>query len=153
MSGLALFNMDWQEFSVILTKVMVAFGLALPLGWERECSERSAGLRTFPLVAMAACAYAIVGVNFLSSTDAESRVIQALITGMGFIGGGAIIKVQDQASVSGTATAAGLWIAGAIGLSVALNMLELAIMLSVITCIAFYSLHRLALGRDKKSNT
>jgi putative Mg2+ transporter-C (MgtC) family protein len=75
----------------------------------------------------------MAGIQFLSSTDAESRIFQALITGMGFIGGGAILKVQDKGMVSGTATAASLWVTGAIGMCVATNFLELAIILSLLT--------------------
>lgn len=136
---LSLFDIEWQTLVVTLLHLLIAFLLGVPLGWEREHSERSAGIRTFPLVAMASCAYAMAGINFLSSTDAESRVIQALITGMGFIGGGAILKIHN--SVSGTATAAGLWITGAIGMAVALHMLELAIILSAITYLTLRSLH------------
>ena len=146
---LTLFDIDWQTFVTMIAHLLVAFLLGVPLGWERERSERSAGLRTFPLVAIASCAYAMAGINFLSSTDAESRVIQALITGMGFIGGGAILKVQS--SVSGTATAAGLWITGAIGMTVALHTLELAVVLSAITFLTFRSLHS-ALQINKKND-
>lgn len=60
----------------------VAYVLALPIGWDREKNARSAGLRTFPLVSMASCAYMITGIQVLDSTDAEARVMYGLITGM-----------------------------------------------------------------------
>jgi putative Mg2+ transporter-C (MgtC) family protein len=63
--------------------------------------------------------------------EAMARIVEGLITGMGFIGGGAILRLKD--SVKGTATAASLWITGAIGASVGLGSLDVAIMLSVIT--------------------
>jgi putative Mg2+ transporter-C (MgtC) family protein len=72
----------------------------------------------------------LVGLQVLTSTDAESRVIYGIIAGMGFIGGGAILK--SEGSVSGTATAASLWNTGAIGIAVAFHRYEIAIVLSLI---------------------
>ena len=91
---------------------------------------RSAGLRTFPLVSMASCGYMSLGIEVLDTTDAESRVIYGIITGIGFIGGGAILK--HGANVRGTATAASIWNTGAIGIAVAFNRLEVAIALSLL---------------------
>jgi putative Mg2+ transporter-C (MgtC) family protein len=117
----------WRHFR----QMLLAYVLALPIAWDREVSERTAGLRSFPLVAIAACAYMLTGYEVLSSTDAEARVIEGLITGMGFIGGGAILK--HGGSVRGTATAASLWATGAIGLAVASQRLEIAIVISAVT--------------------
>jgi putative Mg2+ transporter-C (MgtC) family protein len=71
----------------------LAYVLALPIGWGRERNERSAGLRTFPLVAVASCGFvqATEGITG-NSPEAQARIIEGLITGIGFIGGGAIIK-------------------------------------------------------------
>jgi len=60
-----------------------------------------------------------------------ARIIEGLITGMGFIGGGAILRLKD--SVKGTATAASLWVTGAIGISVGLGTYDVALMLAVVT--------------------
>ncbi len=64
----------------------------------------------------------------------KARVIQGLITGMGFIGGGAILK-REEGIVQGTATAASLWATGAIGLSVGIQPLEVAIAISLLTLV------------------
>jgi putative Mg2+ transporter-C (MgtC) family protein len=130
-----LLEFDWQFALDNLLRIGVAYLLALPIGWDREFNERTAGLRTFPLVSVAACGYTIAGMHFLDSTDAESRVLQGLITGMGFIGGGAILK--ESGNVTGTATAAGLWSAGAIGMASAMGMLELATVLAFATLLTF----------------
>jgi putative Mg2+ transporter-C (MgtC) family protein len=124
-------QIDWALVARHCVTMAVAYVLALPIAWDRERSERSAGLRTFPIVAIAACGFTLTGIEVLGSTEAESRVIQGLITGMGFIGGGAILK--HEAVVHGTATAASLWATGAIGLSVALGRLEIALVLSAVT--------------------
>ncbi|KUM52533.1 MgtC/SapB family protein [Rheinheimera sp. EpRS3] len=126
---------EWSVVILHIRDLVFAFVLALPIGWDREKNERTAGLRTFPLVAVAACGYMLVGLEVLSSTDAESRVMEGIITGIGFIGGGAILKnvIEGESFVSGTATAASLWLTGAIGVSVATGRLEIALILSALT--------------------
>jgi len=123
-------ELDWNQVVTHLYQLGIAFVLALPVAWNREQRARGAGLRTFPLVSIAACGYMLVGMKVYSGSDAEARVMYGIITGMGFIGGGAILK--DGASVSGTATAASLWNTGAIGISVAYSRYEIALVLSLI---------------------
>jgi putative Mg2+ transporter-C (MgtC) family protein len=115
-----------------LVALATAYILALPLGWNREREERSAGLRTFPLVAVATCGF-IEASEAMVAGDAEAlaRIVEGLITGMGFIGGGAILRRDD--SVKGTATAASLWVTGAIGVAVGLQAYAVAVMLSAMT--------------------
>ncbi|MFQ3248338.1 MAG: putative Mg2+ transporter-C (MgtC) family protein [Glaciecola sp.] len=113
----------------------VAFVLALPIALNREAKQSGAGLRTFPLVCIASCAFMLVGMSVFPEPDAEARVMYGIITGMGFIGGGAVFKSED--GVSGTATAAGIWNTGAIGVSVAYSRYEIAIVLSVIGFLIF----------------
>jgi putative Mg2+ transporter-C (MgtC) family protein len=128
-------EIDWTIAAFHIRDMLIAFILAVPIGWDREKHERSAGLRTFPLVAVAACGYMLVGQEILDSAEAVSRVMEGIITGIGFIGGGAILKnvVKGESYVRGTATAASLWLTGAMGLSVAAGRLEIALVLSVLT--------------------
>lgn len=119
-----------------------SFLLALPVGWEREQTGRSAGLRTFPLVAIASCAYVLVSTYaFNDDTQAQSRVLEGLVTGIGFVGGGAILKSTDR--VKGTATAASVWTTGAIGAAVAHGRLDIAVLLSGVTFATLRWLHLL----------
>lgn len=129
---MTLFGIElaWGEIVSNLVHLGVAYLLALPIALDREKSARSAGLRTFPIVAVAACGYMLVGISVLDSTEAESRVLQGLITGIGFIGGGAILK--SGGSVRGTATAASIWNTGLIGAAVAFHRYEVALLLGVI---------------------
>lgn len=120
---------DWQEVWPNLIQLAIAYALALPVAWDRERADRSAGLRTFPLVAIAACGYTLVGIGVLDSTESESRILQGLITGIGFIGGGAILKTKN--TVTGTATAASLWITGLIGIAVAFHRYEIAALMAL----------------------
>ncbi|MAC34858.1 MAG: magnesium transporter MgtC [Haliea sp.] len=118
-----------------LRQIGIAFILSLPVAINREYRDQAAGLRTFPLVAIACCAFMLVGMDVYEGSDAEARVMYGIITGMGFIGGGSIVKRSGQAD--GTATAAGLWLTGALGISVAYNRYEVAIVLSLIGFLIF----------------
>jgi putative Mg2+ transporter-C (MgtC) family protein len=113
-----------------LLKVAIAYVLALPTGWERFKHDRSAGLRTFPLVSLASCAYMLAASQTTLDVAAQSRILVGVMTGIGFIGGGSILKEAN--SVHGTATAASLWNMGAIGVSVSYGNYGLALLLCVI---------------------
>lgn len=128
---LSIIDMHWPTVMSHLILLGVAYLLALPVGWNRERYSRSAGLRTYPLVAVATCGFMLVGIEVLSSDEAAGRAMQGVVTGMGFIGGGAILK--GNGSVTGMATAASLWSTGALGLAVAWQRFEIALVLSLIT--------------------
>jgi putative Mg2+ transporter-C (MgtC) family protein len=142
-------DVPFVEFSVLvksLASIAFAFVLALPLGWEREQSERSAGLRTFPLVAMASCGYILIASGVLGNhPEGQARVIEGLMTGVGFIGGGAILK--SEGTVRGTATAASIWNTGAIGAAVAFDRYEIAVLLSAVN---YVTLRWLARFKDSR---
>src|SRR5262245_589653 len=92
-------------------KVLIAYALGLPTGWERFKHDRSAGLRTFPLFALASCAYMLAAEQGALGADTKARILVGVMTGIGFIGGGSILK--EATTVHGTATAASLWNMGA----------------------------------------
>lgn len=130
-----LFDISLQAIWQHLYQLGIAFVLALPIAINREHRSEGAGLRTFPLVTIASCAFMLVGMSVYEGSDAEARVMYGIITGMGFIGGGSIIKTDSGAS--GTATAAGIWLTGAIGLSVAYQRYEIGIVLSLVGFLIF----------------
>ncbi|MGP5435344.1 MgtC/SapB family protein [Psychrobacter alimentarius] len=124
------FDIDFGLLGYHFFQLSVAFILSLPIALNREMKDNGAGLRTFPLVTIASCAFMLVGMDIYDSTG-EARIMYAVITGMGFIGGGAIFK--NEKGSKGTATAASLWNTGAIGISVAYGRYEIAIILSVVS--------------------
>lgn len=141
-------SIDGWRIGVNLFSVACAYVLAMPIAWEREQNARSAGLRTFPLVAVASCGYILLATSvFGGDPESSSRVLQGLMTGIGFIGGGAILKYGT--SVQGTATAASVWNTGAIGAAVAFHRYEIAIVLSVIN---FLTLRLLAEIKEQNSS-
>ena len=120
------------------------------VAWDREQNARSAGLRTFPLVAVASCGYILLARSVFghdADANAEARIVQGLMTGIGFIGGGAILK--HGVSVRGTATAASVWNTGAIGACAAYGRYEIAVILSLINFLTFRFLTELKNSSDE----
>lgn len=116
-----------------LASLLLAFLITLPIGWEREKDTHSIGMRTFPLVSLASCGYMLIGQSVVGDDpEALAKILYGLMTGIGFIGGGAILKLKEEASVHGTATAASIWNTGAIGAAVAFQRYEIAIALAVV---------------------
>jgi putative Mg2+ transporter-C (MgtC) family protein len=125
------FSFDLRQTAVDFLRVAIAFILAIPIGWERHKSKRNLGLRTFPIVAMAACGFMLIAKNVPgANAETQARLIQGLLGGIGFIGGGAILK--EGTNVQGLATAASIWGTGAIGAAVAFEREEIALVLSLI---------------------
>lgn len=114
-----------------VAKLALAFLLAMPIALDREQETRIMGLRTFPLVALASCGFVLIGATFISpgDSDAQARLLQGIIAGIGFIGGGAILKQDDR--VLGTASAASIWTTGAIGVACAYARYDIAVLLSL----------------------
>lgn len=130
-------SFDAHVLLLCLARIAVAWALVLPTGWYSEKQGNSVGIRTFPLVAMASCGFLLI----LDNVNGDgSRVLQGLITGIGFVGGGAIVR--DGINVRGTATAAAIWAAGAIGAAVALGRIEIAVVLAIMDVFTMVGLVR-----------
>jgi putative Mg2+ transporter-C (MgtC) family protein len=134
---MALMDLGTSHFMETAVKMGLAYLLALPSGWQGEQEGHSLGIRTFPIVALASCAYMLIAVQG-SGGSGDLRALQGLMTGIGFVGGGAILK--EGTSVHGTATAASIWSTGAVGASVAYGRLDIAILLAVLN---FFTLRAL----------
>jgi putative Mg2+ transporter-C (MgtC) family protein len=124
----------------MLARLGAAFLFALPHAWERKTGTHGhIGIRTIPLVSLGACGYMLLAERLVEEPEARTRIIQGLLGGIGFIGGGAIFKHSDD--VTGIATAATIWNMGAIGAATGYGDYWLGLLL----CIA--SILVLALGR------
>jgi putative Mg2+ transporter-C (MgtC) family protein len=135
-------NVRQLAFLPHIRDLTIAYALAFLIGWNREQEDRSAGMRTFPLVAIAACGF-VQAVEGLLRNEPQgmARVVEGVITGIGFIGGGAILKGGGE--VQGTATAASLWATGAIGIAVGLANYDVALVICLFTVLTLYVLGRL----------
>jgi putative Mg2+ transporter-C (MgtC) family protein len=120
---------NWSDSLDHLVHLLIAFVLALPIGWHRAREEQSAGLRTFPLVAMASCGFVQTALSVLGpGLPNQANIMQGIITGVGFIGAGAIIK--EGAAVTGHATAASIWTVGIIGAAVGYGYYDIGLILA-----------------------
>ena len=115
--------------------MLFAIVLGAVVGIQREHSHKPAGLRTHMLVSLGAALFVIAVVESGMDNDGVSLVLQGLVTGIGFLGGGAILKLQQQREVEGLTTAAGIWLMAAVGVAVGLGRLGLATVGTILTWI------------------
>ena len=106
---------DWaaaSPFAHTLLALAIAFVLGTAIGFERQWRQRTAGLRTNVLVAVGAAAFADLGLRLLGA-DGATRIISYVVSGIGFLGAGVILK--DGTNIRGLNTAATLWCSAAVG--------------------------------------
>ena len=118
---------DAATLTVIVVRVLVAAVLGGIIGWEREQKGRAAGLKTHILVAVGSALFVLA--PYLAGIDGgdNTRVMQGIVSGIGFLGAGAILKLDREERVHGLTTAAGIWAAAAIGMTVGMGMHLLAL--------------------------
>lgn len=132
-------NIDWNTFVPIFVSVVLG-GL---VGLEREIHRKAAGLRTNIMICMGAALFTVVAGNS-ADENASSRVIQGVITGVGFIGAGTIIR--DRFSVHGITTAATIWLITGVGIACGHRMYEIAFGVTILALLVLGGLNPL----DKK---
>jgi putative Mg2+ transporter-C (MgtC) family protein len=130
-----------REFSDLsdassITQVVMRLGLALllggALGFEREMAGRDAGLRPHMLVATGSALFMLVPLQAGFSQENMSRVLQGLVSGIGFLGAGAIIKLSESREVRGLTTAASLWLSAGVGVACGMGREATAILSTLI---------------------
>src|SRR5262245_17290804 len=131
----------WQELSFgfpeandlerVLIRLLASAFLGAAIGIERQRAGKSAGLRTHMLVTVATTALLLACTPYHMNADGMSRVIQGIVTGIGFLGAGTIIKLESEVDVKGLTTAAGIWMAAAIGVTVGLGAVGLAVLTTI----------------------
>ncbi len=132
------------ELYEIFAKLFFAAFLGACIGTEREYKNRPAGVKTHALVSLGAALFIILGYSVFENFSGPeisfdpSRVLAAVVTGIGFIGGGLIIKRQFE--VEGISTAAGLWIAAGIGATLGIGLFYLGIFVTLLTLLIFHGL-------------
>jgi putative Mg2+ transporter-C (MgtC) family protein len=128
------------EIELIL-RLLLALGLGALVGFEREYHDRPAGVRTHILVCMGAAIFMIISLNVPAADP--SRIAAGVVTGIGFLGAGAIFRSKDH--VQGLTTAADLWVIAGIGLAIGLGYYLTAIVSAIIVFVILF------LGRRVKS--
>ena len=136
-----------QQFTSVDLDAVIRLSLALILGaivgFERETAGKSAGVRTYGLVALGASLFSyisIVGFPVAEGGIADpARIAAQVVVGIGFLGAGLIIFREDR--VQGLTTAAGLWVVAGIGMSTGAGLHGLAVVATILGVIAFRFMH------------
>lgn len=115
-----------QEAVRVVVRLIAALLVGGVIGLQRETSGKAAGLRTHMLVCAGTTLFVLAAIDMGMQQDALSRVIQGLATGIGFLGAGAILKVESSHQIKGLTTAAGIWITAALGVAIGLGQLGTA---------------------------
>lgn len=112
-------------------RLLLAAVLGFVIGLERESVGQSAGERTHALVALGSAAFTVLSITAFPGSD-MSRVAAGVVTGLGFLGAGTILKNADT-RIHGLTTAAGIWAVGAVGMAIGSGMYVLGLVAAVIT--------------------
>lgn len=131
----------------ILQRVILAVILGGAIGVERELAHKMAGIRTHALVSLGAALYSIISASFSAPGVDPTRIAAQIVTGIGFLGAGIIIFQGTK--VQGVTTAAGVWVAAAIGMASGFGFYKLAISAAVLTILIFLILWPLELFLKK----
>ena len=142
---------DRNRLIIVLLRVFAAVLLGAVVGIERERAGKPAGLRTHMLVSLGTAVVVIACQDAGMSLDGLSRVIQGMVTGIGFIGAGTILKLNEQREIQGLTTAAGLWMTAAIGVAVGLGVLGLAVIGTLVTVLILVLEHFIASRRNTQN--
>lgn len=113
-------------------RLALAVVLGAVLGLDRERVHSAAGLRTHMLVCLGAAVIVLGGSVAGFGHDAESRVIQGIIVGIGFLGAGTILKVSERVEVHGLTTAASIWLTASVGIASGLGHLWLSVVATAV---------------------
>jgi len=144
---------DRTRLAVVLIRVIAATLLGAFVGIERERAGKPAGLRTHILVCLGTTVVVLACSSVNMGLDGLSRVIQGIVTGIGFVGAGSILKLSEQREIRGLTTAAGLWMTAAIGVAVGLGGLGLAVIGTVLTLLVLALEHMVdSRIRTRKNN-
>jgi putative Mg2+ transporter-C (MgtC) family protein len=134
---------------IMLLRVLIAAILGGLIGFEREAHSLAAGLRTHILIATAACLFTLLTFEIFHLSDVVStgradpiRVVEAVTAGIAFLGAGAII--QQRSGVQGLTTGAGMWLAGAVGVAVAMGFYVVALWVALLAVLVLAALRAIA---------
>jgi putative Mg2+ transporter-C (MgtC) family protein len=139
---------DAEQLTRLMTRLLLAAVLGGLLGYERERKGKAAGIRTHMLVAMGAALFVLVPQLGGMAVGDLSRVLQGIVTGVGFLGAGAIIKHRSEEEVQGLTTAAGIWMTAAIGVACGMGRESTAVLSALLALVVLTLLPKLV-GRDK----
>ena len=146
---------DVAELTRISVRLLIAAVLGGLLGFEREQRGKSAGIKTHMLVCIGAALFVLIPQQAGLASEADlSRVMQGIISGIGFLGAGAILKKgDDEKDLKGLTTAAGIWLTAAIGVAAGLGRESSAILCTVLALMVLIIIPKIAGLVSRKDNS
>lgn len=138
-------------------RLVLAMLIGCVVGWERKRKGQVAGLRTFTLISMGACLAMLLSIyvpqEYLGLKNGDpGRIAAQVVTGVGFLGGGAMI--QQKGSIRGLTTAAGIWVVATLGMAVGVGMYAAAVVATVLVMITLITLeqweHKVRIGQESR---
>jgi putative Mg2+ transporter-C (MgtC) family protein len=112
---------DAAEFARVVVRLLAAALLGAVVGIQRERAGKAAGLRTHMLVALGAALLLLAGEEAGMTSANLASVVQGVVTGIGFLGAGAILKDKEDLEIRGLTTAAGIWLTAGVGVAAGLG--------------------------------
>ncbi|GGY80548.1 Mg(2+) transporter [Cellvibrio zantedeschiae] len=145
---------DVTELTRVSVRLLIAALLGGLLGFEREQRGKSAGIKTHMLVCIGAALFVLIPQQAGLVSEADlSRVMQGIISGIGFLGAGAILKKgDDEKDLKGLTTAAGIWLTAAIGVAAGLGRESSAILCTLLALMVLIIIPHLASLIGRKDN-
>ncbi len=138
-------------------RLLLAALIGSVVGWERKRKGQVAGLRTFTLISMGACLAMLLSIyvpqEYLGLKNGDpGRIAAQVVTGVGFLGGGAMI--QQKGAIRGLTTAAGIWVVATLGMAVGVGMYGAAIAATILVMVTLISLerweHKVRIGQESR---
>ncbi|MEZ5463101.1 MgtC/SapB family protein [Dokdonella sp.] len=134
---------DLAELTRLGVRLLLAAALGAALGYDREVKGKAAGIKTHILVAVGSAIFMIIPLQIGVEVGDLTRVMQGMVTGVGFLGAGTILKGSSEDNVKGLTTAAGLWMTSAIGMTAGLGQELSAVLCTVLALVVFSLIPRL----------
>ena len=136
---------DATEAARLALRLLAALVVGALIGLQRELQGKDAGLRTHVLVALGTTLFVLTGISvgMTASSDAMSRLVQGIATGIGFLGAGAILKLHADRAILGLTTAAGIWMTAAASVAAGLGRYGMALLAAVLAWLVLAVLSRL----------
>lgn len=141
---------DVTEITTVVIRLLMAALLGGILGFEREQRGKAAGIKTHMLVAIGSALFVLIPAQAGISDAEMSRVMQGIITGIGFLGAGAILKGNNEKDLKGLTTAAGIWLTAAIGVAAGLGRESLAILCTFLALMVLIAMPRVVNVFERK---
>ncbi len=141
---------DTKQLLHVIIRLTAAAILGAVIGMQRERAGKPAGVRTHMLVTLGTCVFVLACSGYGMSSDGLSRVVQGIITGIGFIGAGSILKLNEERDIQGLTTSAGIWMTAAVGVAVGLGALGLALLAAFTTLVILAFAGRIDSAADSK---